>query len=197
MKEQMYNMHKEGEKDIQVNKSQLDQFETAGWERGRPVPREEPVEYKRHIHVPEPTVGSIRMVRGDEETLCDKSQVSALLAEGWKKHVRIPDTVDSTPELNEPTETKTGDEIGDDTSTAPTSPEGEPEVANNDGDEDDDDGRILAAVMGLDANNDEHWTASGKPSMAALEVSLGSDEVSRADVNRVAGDYNRKTARGE
>tara|TARA_R110000787_G_scaffold19874_10_gene59165 strand:+ start:5187 stop:5537 length:351 start_codon:yes stop_codon:yes gene_type:complete len=46
---------------------------------------------------------------------------------------------------------------------------------------------IKAAVGMLDHANDGHWTAKGEPAMAAIEALVGSDKITRADVERAVG----------
>lgn len=60
--------------------------------------------------------------------------------------------------------------------------------------EDPSNSEILAAIQLLDAADDTHWTASGLPAMAALENILETDRVTRADVTRVAPQYDRAVA---
>jgi hypothetical protein len=48
---------------------------------------------------------------------------------------------------------------------------------------------LRTVVLGLDQNNDEHWTASGTPAMAAVEAVYG--EVTRNQVEEVAADISR------
>ena len=45
---------------------------------------------------------------------------------------------------------------------------------------------ITAALAQLDHTNHAHWTAEGKPRMDAVEAFVGSDTVTRKDVDRVA-----------
>lgn len=47
-------------------------------------------------------------------------------------------------------------------------------------------GRLRKAVESLDAENDEHWTADGRPRVDAVEKAYGKAGVTRADVERVA-----------
>lgn len=51
--------------------------------------------------------------------------------------------------------------------------------------------KITAALAGLDPNDDEIWTANGKPAMAAIEAILGTKAVSRAEVDAAAPDFRR------
>jgi hypothetical protein len=53
--------------------------------------------------------------------------------------------------------------------------------------------RLLQAVMSLDKNNDEHWTAEGRPRMDAVEAAYGSSGVSRTEVERVAPGFVRSS----
>lgn len=57
------------------------------------------------------------------------------------------------------------------------------------------DRRLVAAIDGLDPANDEHWTASGKPAMAAVEALYGSAAVTRKDVEEARPGYDREAAR--
>lgn len=47
------------------------------------------------------------------------------------------------------------------------------------------------ALMALDIGNDEHWTDAGLPAMAAIEAFMGSDTVTRSDVDDVAPNFTR------
>ena len=55
--------------------------------------------------------------------------------------------------------------------------------------------KLLAAVLSLDPDNDAHWTQDGKPAIAAVVESYGSNDVKRADINLVVPDYDREAAR--
>lgn len=55
--------------------------------------------------------------------------------------------------------------------------------------------KLLEAVMKLDPANDEHWTQSGEPAIAAVEVVYGSAGIKRADIKAVAPNYNREAAK--
>ncbi len=57
-------------------------------------------------------------------------------------------------------------------------------------------GPVAAALRQLDPANDEHWTADGKPKMAAVEAVLGRSDVTRADVDAALPGFNREKARG-
>ncbi len=50
---------------------------------------------------------------------------------------------------------------------------------------------IRDALDKLDATNDGHWTADGKPAMKAVEELLGDTSVTRADVDKAAPDLRR------
>jgi len=52
---------------------------------------------------------------------------------------------------------------------------------------------LLAAINLLDPTNDDHWTQSGAPAIAAIEEIYGND-TTRAEVNEVAPDYDRDAA---
>ena len=52
---------------------------------------------------------------------------------------------------------------------------------------------LLAAINLLDPTNDDHWTQSGDPAIAAIEEIYGKD-TSRSEVNEVAPDYDRDAA---
>lgn len=54
--------------------------------------------------------------------------------------------------------------------------------------------RIREAVNTLDATNDEHWTADGRPRMDAVERAFGSAGITRADVEAAVPGYTRDTA---
>lgn len=55
-------------------------------------------------------------------------------------------------------------------------------------------GRIVESVKALDSNNDEHWTADGRPRMDAVEKAFGSADISRADVELALPSFNREVA---
>lgn len=52
---------------------------------------------------------------------------------------------------------------------------------------------IKAAIEGLDAKNDEHWTAAGLPEVKAVKAALGSD-VTRAQIEAAAPEAKRPAA---
>lgn len=54
------------------------------------------------------------------------------------------------------------------------------------------DTRLREAVMKLDPANPEHWTEGGDPQLSAVAKMLGSGNVTRKDVKRVAPDITRK-----
>lgn len=51
--------------------------------------------------------------------------------------------------------------------------------------------KLTSVLAALDHDNDDHWTQSGKPSMAAVEAGYGSADVSRADVESAAPGFIR------
>lgn len=53
---------------------------------------------------------------------------------------------------------------------------------------------LAKTIMQLDPANDANWTGSGLPAMAAVEAAHGSADVTRADVEAVAPDWNREKA---
>lgn len=55
-----------------------------------------------------------------------------------------------------------------------------------------DNAEIKAAVLQLDAKNDEHWTKSGMPAMKVVENMVGSALITRDDVTLALPNYNRK-----
>lgn len=57
------------------------------------------------------------------------------------------------------------------------------------------DQRLLDAVMKLDPENEEHWTKTGKPAMAAVEGFYGSADITRANIDAVAPNYSRDAAK--
>lgn len=57
-------------------------------------------------------------------------------------------------------------------------------------------GPVAAALKRLDPNNDEHWTADGKPAMRAVEAILGRSDVTRSDVSAALPGFDREAARG-
>ena len=50
---------------------------------------------------------------------------------------------------------------------------------------------IVEALTKLDAADDSHWNADGKPKMAALEVLLGRTDITRAQVEAAAPGFSR------
>ena len=52
---------------------------------------------------------------------------------------------------------------------------------------------LLAAINLLDPTNDDHWTQSGAPAIAAIEEIYGND-TTRSEVNEVAPGYDRDAA---
>lgn len=74
----------------------------------------------------------------------------------------------------------------------------EPEAGEAGAGDADGDGQspIVAALNRLDPADDEHWTADGKPKMAALEVLMGRADITRAQVDAAAPGFNREAARG-
>lgn len=57
------------------------------------------------------------------------------------------------------------------------------------------DHRLLAAIDALDPEQDEHWTTSGKPAMAAVEALYGSAGITRRNVEEARPGYDRDAAR--
>lgn len=57
-------------------------------------------------------------------------------------------------------------------------------------------GPVAAALKRLDPENDEHWTADGKPKMSALEALMGRADITRAQVDAAVPGFNREKARG-
>jgi len=55
--------------------------------------------------------------------------------------------------------------------------------------------QLARVVRNLDPDNDQHWTKSGKPSLAAVTEGYGSGDVTRSDINRAAPGWDRDTAR--
>ena len=53
---------------------------------------------------------------------------------------------------------------------------------------------VRQAIAGLDPNDDQNWTRTGKPSIQAVSEASGI-EVTRAELNSVAGDLNRDEVR--
>ena len=54
--------------------------------------------------------------------------------------------------------------------------------------------RLEAALRKLDPNNDEHWTKSGKPAVAAVEQFYGSADITRTDIEAAIPDFDRAAA---
>jgi len=55
---------------------------------------------------------------------------------------------------------------------------------------------ITKALSRLDPENDDQWTAEGKPKMSAIEDALGRSDVTRAQVTAAAPGFDREAARG-
>jgi len=53
-------------------------------------------------------------------------------------------------------------------------------------------GKIKTGLSKLDHENDAHWTKAGKPDIAAVCEASGLDELKRADIEKVAPDYERR-----
>lgn len=73
--------------------------------------------------------------------------------------------------------------------TNPGNPEGK--LPDPDGENE----RLRAAVLGLDANDDDAWTNSGKPAMEAVQKAYGAADVTRAQVEGLCPGYDRVQAR--
>lgn len=56
------------------------------------------------------------------------------------------------------------------------------------------DGSIRTALTKLDPKNDEQWTSGGLPSVEAVRSASGNEEVSRADIKRLAPNLTREEA---
>jgi len=56
--------------------------------------------------------------------------------------------------------------------------------------------KITDALKKLDPKNDDHWTASKQPAMAAVEELMGDKTITRADVDKAADGFTRDTAPG-
>lgn len=56
---------------------------------------------------------------------------------------------------------------------------------------------IAEALNKLDPEDDEAWTADGKPKMSAVEAALGRTDVTRAQVDAAVPGFNREVARGD
>ena len=69
--------------------------------------------------------------------------------------------------------------------------DGHPDAGNN-ADAQEQNRLLKVAVESLDRNNDEHWTAEGRPRIDAVETAYGKPGVSRAMVEKVAPGYVRK-----
>ena len=54
---------------------------------------------------------------------------------------------------------------------------------------------LVEAVRALDPANDDHWTKSGQPAMKAVEALVGSDSVTRDEVEAVAPGFDREAAK--
>jgi len=53
-------------------------------------------------------------------------------------------------------------------------------------------GKIKSGLSKLDHGNDDHWTKAGKPDIAAVCEASGLDELKRADIEKVAPDFERR-----
>lgn len=51
--------------------------------------------------------------------------------------------------------------------------------------------KIREAIASLDPHNDEHWTASGHPRVDTVATVAGIPNLTRSDINEVAGDVRR------
>ena len=50
---------------------------------------------------------------------------------------------------------------------------------------------LIEALQALDPDDDDHWTAEGRPAMAAL-IDLAGREVTRREVDAIAPDFTRE-----
>lgn len=55
--------------------------------------------------------------------------------------------------------------------------------------------KLQKAVLGLDPEDDSHWTKDGKPAMTAAEKLYGSSGLTRADVEAAAPGFTREKAK--
>lgn len=55
--------------------------------------------------------------------------------------------------------------------------------------------RLRDAILQLAADNDEHWTGTGKPRMDAVEKIYGSSDITRQQVEAAAPGFDRDAAR--
>jgi len=55
---------------------------------------------------------------------------------------------------------------------------------------------IAKALSQLDPEDDEAWTADGKPKMSAIEAAMGRSDVTRSQVDAAAPGFDREAARG-
>lgn len=69
------------------------------------------------------------------------------------------------------------------------------ELAARDGSAPDVNLKLLAAVRGLDVDNDEHWTQDGKPAIAAIQNIYGQTGFARKDVDAVLPGFSRAIAK--
>lgn len=69
------------------------------------------------------------------------------------------------------------------------------ELPNGNGQTTELNGKLKAAVLAVDPDNDDCWTGDGKPKMDAVGALYGSTGITRADVEEVAPGYNRNAAR--
>jgi hypothetical protein len=99
-------------------------------------------------------------------------------------------TKDNAGGASDPAPEPTGpDEGGSDAQPEPGAAE-----PGRDG-EGDGQGTINKALSRLDPENDEQWTADGKPKMSAIEEAMGRSDVTRAQVNAAAPGFDRDAAR--
>lgn len=54
--------------------------------------------------------------------------------------------------------------------------------------------KIVAALKGLDVNNDQHWTTDGAPRIDTIKVLTGNPALTREDVNAALPGFSRATA---
>ena len=54
--------------------------------------------------------------------------------------------------------------------------------------------KLRDVIKNLDPNNDSHWTATGLPSMSAIEKGYGSTDITRRDVKEALPGWNREKA---
>jgi len=80
-----------------------------------------------------------------------------------------------------------GDEAGDQGIPPSGDGQGRPETAAE---------KLSAVLDQLDVNNDDHWTALGKPSMHVMKTFDGQSDLTRTVIDKLAPEFTRETHAG-